>query len=77
MEINKSIYKIAITFFGISVVLLYLLACSWFISGSRREVIACYTFSSQADAQAAYKNDPKKYARLDRNHDGKVCQNMK
>lgn len=77
MENFRSMYRIAATFFGLSVVLLFLFLFAVAIASDRREIIACSQFISRSDAQAAYNINPRKYVRLDHDHDGKVCENMK
>lgn len=41
-----------------------------------KEKRSCRDFSSQAQAQAAFKREAGKYKLLDRDHDGKVCESM-
>lgn len=40
------------------------------------EKINCSDFQTQGGAQIAYNTNPIKYAKLDRNNDGKVCQTL-
>lgn len=76
MQIEPSIYKIAIGSTIIATIFLYLLMCAIFIAETRKEAITCVNFLSQAEAQAALISSPSKYSRLDHNKNGVACEDL-